>query len=183
MSTTTLDVADLISVLDFAGVQKRLAALPGVSAVEMTAASSSVTLTYDPARTDAAAIAAEINACGFNCRGETVPKHLCLPDRTAVPPDTPKAPSAAVPTKDVHAGHTGMTPAAMAAMDESPADKKSGMAKDAMAREMGHGSGRDMQGMVRDMRNRFIICLVFTLPIFALAPMGIGAPLFGPRSA
>ena len=41
MSKTTLDVADLFSVLDFAGVQKRLQALNGVSEAEMTAASSS----------------------------------------------------------------------------------------------------------------------------------------------
>ena len=92
MTKTTLDVTDLFSVLDFAGVQKRLLALPGVGAVEMTAASSSVTVTYDSNRTDAAAIAAEIKACGFHCRGETVPKHLCLPDSAAVPPDTSVAP-------------------------------------------------------------------------------------------
>ncbi len=179
MRKTTLDVADLFSVLDFAGVQKRVLALPGVAAVEMTAVSFSVTVTYDPARTDAASITAEIKACGFHCRGESVPNHVCLAGSTAVPPDHPKAPSAA-PAKDPHAGHAGMTAAAMADMDAAPADKKGGMAKDAMAHEMGHGSGMDMQGMVTDMRNRFFICLFFTLPIFALAPMGMGDPLFGP---
>ena len=92
MRKTTLDVADLFSILDFAGVQKRLLALPGVGAVEMTAASSSVTVTYDPDRTDAAMIAAAIKACGFHCRGETVPNHLCPSDRTAVPPGTPRPP-------------------------------------------------------------------------------------------
>ena len=111
MSKTTLDVADLLSILDFAGVQKRLLALPGVGAVAMTAASSSVTVTYDPDRTDSATIAAEIKACGFHCRGESVPKHVCLPDSTVVPPDHPSAPSAVVPKKDPHAGHAGMSPA------------------------------------------------------------------------
>ena len=51
-----------------------------------------------------------------------------------------------------------------------------------MAHEMGHGGG-DMGAMVRDMRNRFWICLVFTLPIFVYAPMGgmwpAPAPPFG----
>ncbi len=51
-----------------------------------------------------------------------------------------------------------------------------------MAHEMGHG-GSDMSAMVRDMRNRFWICLVFTLPIFVYAPMGdmwpAPAPPFG----
>ena len=40
-----------------------------------------------------------------------------------------------------------------------------------MAHEMGH-SGTDLPAMVRDMRNRFWICLIFTVPIFVYAPMG-----------
>jgi len=56
---------------------------------------------------------------------------------------------------------------------------------DAMAREMGHGGGMDMQAMVRDMRNRFWIALGFSLPIFAFSPMGMDfikiPPPFGLR--
>jgi len=40
-----------------------------------------------------------------------------------------------------------------------------------MAHDMGH-AGHDLPAMVRDMRNRFWICLVFTVPIFIYAPMG-----------
>jgi len=51
-----------------------------------------------------------------------------------------------------------------------------------MAHEMGH-SGQDLPSMVRDMRNRFWICLIFTVPIFVYAPMGgffkAPAPPFG----
>ena len=52
--------------------------------------------------------------------------------------------------------------------------------KDEMAHEMGHGSGMDMAGMVRDMRNRFIVCLAFTLPLFIWAPMGLPLPTPAP---
>jgi Cu2+-exporting ATPase len=41
-----------------------------------------------------------------------------------------------------------------------------------MAHETGHGAGMDMQGMARDMRNRFWISLIFTVPIFIYSPMG-----------
>ena len=51
---------------------------------------------------------------------------------------------------------------------------------DEVAHEMGHGAGMDMAAMARDMRNRFIVSLVFTLPIFALAPMGLDRPLLAP---
>jgi Cu2+-exporting ATPase len=40
-----------------------------------------------------------------------------------------------------------------------------------MAKEMGHGD-MDLSAMVRDMRNRFLICMIFTVPIFVYAPMG-----------
>ena len=80
--------------------------------------------------------------------------------------DPPKAsapsPAAGAPAAG-HAGHQGHE--GHAAPSAAPA-----MAAD-MAHEMGH-SGGDMGAMVRDMRNRFWICLVFTLPIFVYAPMG-----------
>ena len=41
-----------------------------------------------------------------------------------------------------------------------------------MAHEMAHGGGKDMAGMVRDMRNRFWVALLFTVPIFIYSPMG-----------
>ena len=51
-----------------------------------------------------------------------------------------------------------------------------------LAHEMGHG-GTDMTAMVSDMRNRFLICLIFSVPIFIYAPMGgffrAPAPPFG----
>jgi Cu2+-exporting ATPase len=37
---------------------------------------------------------------------------------------------------------------------------------------MGHGSTKDLPAMVRDIRNRFWICLFFAVPIFIYSPMG-----------
>ncbi|MEO6068544.1 MAG: copper-translocating P-type ATPase [Gemmatimonadales bacterium] len=52
-----------------------------------------------------------------------------------------------------------------------------------MAHEMGHGGNMDLPAMVRDMRNRFWICLLFAVPIFVYSPMGdlfpAPAPPFG----
>ena len=41
---------------------------------------------------------------------------------------------------------------------------------------MGHGGGQDLSAMVRDMRNRFWICLIFTVPLFVYSPMGMFTP-------
>ena len=55
---------------------------------------------------------------------------------------------------------------------EPPHAEHGGQA-DVTAREMGHGGGKDMQSMARDMRNRFWIALAFSLPIFVFSPMGL----------
>jgi Cu2+-exporting ATPase len=77
------------------------------------------------------------------------------PKSSDVAPAAAKAPN--VPAADSHEGHTAAAP-------------QSAMPTE-MAKEMGHG-GKDLPAMVRDMRNRFLICLIFTVPIFVYAPMG-----------
>ena len=70
------------------------------------------------------------------------------------------APAPDAPTAGGHESHEGHAkPGAPPAMSAD------------MAHEMGH-DGMDLQAMVRDMRNRFWICLIFTVPIFVYAPMG-----------
>ena len=75
-------------------------------------------------------------------------------------PPTPPGAASAAKEHEGHKGHEGhKAPGTSSAMSAD------------MAHEMGH-SGQDMDAMVRDMRNRFWICLVFTVPIFVYAPMG-----------
>ena len=77
-------------------------------------------------------------------------------------PGAPAAvPAAATPSPGGHERHAGHA---------KPGAAGTAMSAE-MAHEMGHG-GTDMGAMVRDMRNRFWICLFFTLPIFVYAPMG-----------
>src|SRR5450756_1379350 len=85
-----------------------------------------------------------------------------------------------------HKDHGGMVHPGMNAADAMADHQAHGGEKsDAMAHEMGHGAGMDMQGMVRDMRNRFWIALTFSLPIFLFSPMGMDfiqiPPPFGLR--
>lgn len=86
---------------------------------------------------------------------------LPIPAAAASKPP-PGAPAAPVPMRAAPeaAGHEGH------AAPGAPATKSA-----EMAHEMGHG-GKDLPAMVRDMRNRFWICLLFTVPIFLYAPMG-----------
>ena len=142
MRSVNLEVKGVFEGLDHLAVEKRVAALPGVYHAHANPASGSVTVHYDAAATSEAALSQAVRDCGYHCRGEMQPDHVC---KLAEP--------------HAHAGH-GAQP---------------GM-KDQMAHEMGHGAGMDMAGMVRDMRNRFVVCLAFTIPLFLWAPMGLPLP-------
>ncbi|MGJ3264706.1 MAG: heavy metal translocating P-type ATPase [Salinarimonas sp.] len=147
MSTVTLEVGGLFEELDHLGVEKQLRAEKGVRRASANPASGSVTVDYDEAVTSVESLQRKLRSCGFRCGGRVTPRHVCEP---AAP-----APTQAPPAQPSHAGHGGPTPA-----------------HDEMAHEMGHGAGMDMADMVRDMRNRFWIALVFTIPIFVYSPMG-----------
>ncbi|RUX25260.1 copper-translocating P-type ATPase [Mesorhizobium sp. M7A.F.Ca.US.011.01.1.1] len=176
MKKVNLEVRDLVGMMDFAAVEKRLPALPGVAGVAMNAGSTTASIEFDEGQTSPEALAREIEACGFHCRRESVPRHLCVPDGTTVPPGHPQATSGHDHAEHDHGSHADMIESAPAG-ERTVADKAP---HDAMAHEMGHGAGMDMQGMVKDMRNRFFVSLVFTLPIFAMEPMGLGEPWLRP---
>ena len=156
----TLEVRGLFEELDHLAVERHVSALDGVFRAEANPASESVTVQYDETVLGDAALRKAIDACGFHCAGERVPNHVCRIEHTG---------------HDGHDGHDG----------DAAHGAKGPPAKDAMAHEMGHGGGMDMADMVRDMRNRFWVALLFTVPIFIYSPMGgmftPPAPPFGLR--
>ena len=153
MTTATLEVRGLFTAECGLGVEKRLMELSGVRRATVNPVSGTATVEYDERVIALEAIKSAIRDCGYGCAGRQLPQHVCKPDD-----DPPAAGVAQV----AHAEHAGHVPARAA--------------KDEMAHEMGHGAGMDMQGMVRDMRNRFLVCLAFTIPLFIWAPMGLRIP-------
>ena len=163
MKTATLDVGGMLSMLDYQAVEKQLSRIPGVQRATASIASNSATVEYDETVTSVAALKDKINECGFHCTGQIMPKHVCEPHPgmpavggAPMRPADSKPIAAARPTPKPHVHAPAAVP----------------MSRD-MAHEMGHGAGMDMQAMVRDMRNRFWISLVFSVPIFLYSPMGV----------
>ena len=101
----------------------------------------------------------------------------------AAPPAAPSTPVAAAPKPSPATPVTAPPPAAPAGDGHKGHESHEGHAAPGapptmsadMAHEMGH-AGTDLPAMVRDMRNRFWICLVFTMPIFFYSPMGLFTP-------
>lgn len=148
-ATVTVDVGGLLQVLDSELITQQLNKLTGVHEARVNYASGSATVSFDPGQTSVADIATRIRECGHHCHGEILPAHVCARETARAV----TAPSGAHRAGEPASNH------------------------DAMAHEMGHGAGMDAREMARDMRNRFWVALVFSLPVFLLSPMGASGAL------
>ncbi|HEY6041894.1 MAG TPA: heavy metal translocating P-type ATPase, partial [Anaerolineae bacterium] len=175
------------SVLDAQCIEHCLMQMRGVHHAAANFMSGTVTVHYDETQVSVADMKKMLDESGFECM-RSMPKHLVQEV------DPPAAMAMPAPTLDqlAHAGHTPpaptaarhdhahATPAAHAMPSPAVAARKP-VAEHAghvaegemagMAHEMGHGAGMTMEAMVLDMRNRFLVALVFAIPIFLYSPL------------
>jgi Cu2+-exporting ATPase len=189
MATGTIEVTGLFTAECGLGVEKRLRKLPGMRRAVVNAVSGTATVEFDEKSLGLEAIKAAVRDCGYGCTGRQLPHHLCKPDDDPPPDEASTAMRAGhLHGARVDHGHGGHASSAAhpahgnpmaqrharnAASGREAAHAAGPAAHDEMAHEMGHGAGMDMSGMVRDMRNRFLVCLAFTIPLFFWAPMGL----------
>lgn len=172
MKTINLRVSGLLGGLDHLAIEKRLRALRGVEHASMNPASESATVTYDEAVTTFESIKSAIDECGFHCRGEALPQHLCEPTPTTAERYAASHRrdgdggdrTAARPAIDQHAGHRAPPVASVGGQAQSRVQEHDSHA------DMGHSG--DMQTMVRDLRRRFLVALLFAVPVFFYSQMG-----------
>ena len=129
---------------------------PGVADVEVNPVAQTATVTYDPGVTSVATLAAWVRDCGFHCAGQSVPDHVCDP---LVEPPTD------------HAGHEGHAGPEDHAGHESHTGHES-LSAQAVMGHGGHHGGMSMASMVADMRRRFIVAAVLSVPILLYSPIG-----------
>ncbi|MCI4675922.1 heavy metal translocating P-type ATPase [Candidatus Mycolicibacterium alkanivorans] len=148
-ATVVLDVHGLHWASSASVVESTLLRRPGVSSVQANAVNQTATVVFDPAATSVAELSKWIRDCGFHCAGRSVPDHIC----------DPMSEPRLGPAESISAGEHHDHPAAM---QRSPHEM------------MGHGghAGMSMDDMVRDMRNRFLVALVLSIPIMLWSPMG-----------
>jgi Cu2+-exporting ATPase len=152
--TTTLHVGGLHYASEQAVVERALRRRPGVVGVDANSVAQTATVTFDPAATSIVELRWWVEECGYHCSGQSVPGHVCDPMHE--PPDTP---AAQVDSRQ-HAPATVHDHAASQRADE--------------AHGHGHGghAGMSMAEMVRDMRSRFLVALVFAVPMAAWSELG-----------
>jgi len=180
--TSVFTVGDLLSSMSARGIDKQLSRLPSVELVATNAVAGTASVTFDPDRISADAIRDKIAECGFHCAGEATPRHVCAPHAGT---DHEHEHGRSQMHGHDHGVHAPSARASAPVVKPAAphAHEMDHGAMDSMAHEMGHGAGMDARGMARDMRNRFWICLAFTVPIFLYAPMGMSfiklSPPFG----
>lgn len=149
--TTVIEVSGVHWASSKAVAEQVLSRRPGVTAVSANPVAQTATVTYDARVTTVAQLADWVRECGYHCAGQSVPQHVC--DPLAEPGDR-----TGHEAHESHGAHEGMTPQGV----------------------MGHGghhAGMSMADMARDMRNRFLVALVGSIPILLWSP--IGREVFG----
>ena len=156
-TTTVIEVSDLLRASSKSVVEAALSRRPGVLEVAMNPVAQTATVTYEPGQTSVADIAGWVRDCGYHCEGRSVPEHVC----------DPMAESSEMhsvhPPEEKSAGHAGG--------GHGQGDEHQGRAPQEV---MGHGGGHglSMDAMVRDMRNRFLVAAVLSLPVLLWSPIG-----------
>jgi Cu2+-exporting ATPase len=133
-------------------VEKVLRRRPGVIGVDANPVAQTATVTFDPALTTIVDLRNWVRDCGYHCRGESVPAHVC--DPLAGPTAGEKHNG-----HEDHEGHEGHGAEAVRSPHE-------------MMGHGGHHAGMSMAAMVNDMRNRFLIAAVFSVPILLWSQIG-----------
>src|SRR5512132_1720363 len=146
-ASAVLHVGGLHYASEKAVVERVLGNRLGVIDVEANPVAQTATVEYDPRATTVETLRRWVEDCGFHCAGRAVPGHVCDP-LAEEGADAPAHDHAAAERADDADGH-------------------------------GHGghAGMSMAAMVRDMRNRFLVALVFAILIAIWSPLG--RSLFG----
>ena len=179
MKTSVINVSDMLSLLSLYEVEARIGMVPGVESVTVNYGAGSATVRYDETQLNVADIKLVMHQHENESDGRAAPPDSGGHERLATQNPQPAAPAPVAAESDPvskpapEALKPDFTPSAAATLHKGHAEPEGKRAKSAeMAHEMGHGGGKGLAAMVRDMRNRFWVCFVFSLPIFVYSPMG-----------
>jgi Cu2+-exporting ATPase len=143
-------------------MERALLARPGVVSVAANCVNQTALVGYDADETSLTQLVDWVRDCGYHCDGVSVPDHVCYPMSD---PATTLGTSGAADAAEQHlhhepAGHDG--------------SQKPAMRPDEAIGHGSHGGHPDMSlaDMVADMRRRFLVAAVLSVPILLWSPIG-----------
>ena len=179
-TTVVLHTGNLHWATEGSVVERTLLRRPGVLSVDANAVSQTANVRFDPDVTSMADLRRWVKECGMHCAGASVPQHVCDPMED--PNASSAEPASHGPGSHAQVSHhrgpvvaDGMAHpgSAHASLAHQPGDESGGIVASPHD-AMGHGghAGMSMDDMVRDMRNRFLVAAVLSLPILLWSPIG-----------
>jgi len=173
--TVVLHVGGLYRGSEKAVVETALRRRPGVLSVEANPVAQTATVTYDADRTSVAELRRWVEECGYHCAGQSVPTHVCDPMAEPDPPHTAHSAHAVTAVAEPAAASRPAEPTPRVASTEHAGHARALEAALRSSHEvMGHGghAGLSMEAMVRDMRTRFLVAAVLSIPILLWSQIG-----------
>ena len=166
-ATVVLHVGGQYRASEKAVVERVLGRRPGVSPVEANPVAQTANVTFDTARASVAGLRRCVEDCGYHCAGQSVPCYICDP---LAEPDPADGGLPAAYREATGAAHT----AAPGSKEHAAHEMAAGETMPSPHEVMGHGgaAGMSMDAMVRDMRNRFLVAAIFSVPILLWSPVG-----------
>jgi Cu2+-exporting ATPase len=172
MQETVLQICTMKDPLCAKGIERKLNEMSGVMHARSNPVNGSTTVHYDETVVSLTDLQKVVEECGLSCNGESLPLH--------------------------HGGHVVHSHSAEAEEVHATMEHDTHELDRAMDHDMGdamdhsaHGGhvGMTMADMARDMKNRFFVSLVLTVPVFLYSPLftrffGLHLPLpFGASEA
>ena len=165
--TTVLQVGGLHWATSQSVVEKVLSRRRGVLGVQANAVGQTATVTYDPSQTSVAQLSEWVRDCGYHCAGRSVPDHVC--DPMSEPQEAHHAHHAPREQQEEQTGQHA--PAAHQQRDGGHAGHEGRSAQEVMGHG-GHHGAMSMDEMTKDMRNRFLVAALLSIPIILWSPIG-----------
>ncbi len=165
-ATVTLQVGDLGWASSDVVIDSVLGRRPGVLEVAANAHSGTATVTFDTAVTSVPELAGWVRDCGFHCAGQSVPDHVCDPMAEPEGHAAMDHSSRVGVNHSRHVGHQVREHGSHGAAQTATATPQEVMGHG------GHHAGMSMDDMVIDMRTRFLVAAILSVPILLYSPIG-----------
>ncbi len=198
MQESTLHVDGLLTALCGHNVERALLKMPGVHHAVANSLNNTATVHYDETQVTLAQLQAAVADCGYVCAGEALPDHMAHVSH-AVPMDhslhAGHAMPRAQPATSAHPiDHAAPADHSAHAGHAAPMDHAAHVSASTLEDHSAHGGkpGMTAAAMERDMRDRFFVSLILTVPVFLFShlatqilglhlmlPFGISDKLFG----
>jgi Cu2+-exporting ATPase len=171
-ATAILDVRPMLRGSEKAVVEAVLGRRPGVERVDANPVSQTATVVFDLTQTSLADLRRWVEECGLHCAGQSVPEHICDPLMEPDPLDGHRhAATAGTQAPPAQPDHHHMDMAAGSADGHVDHAQETARSPHEVMGHGGHGA-MSMDAMVADMRNRFLVAAIFSIPILLWSPIG-----------